>query len=201
MWNHTIWCQLQSFGRWHTQIEKCSVFTSLAWISCQVIALQAFGLGVKGVAAATHSQTSAEMRTIFPPWLDRYNAATRQRKGLSTSNDPADFDSNIDKARHLHPLPCSFSVWTWGMGMFLIFLHSKNLKKNLIGLPYFIINHYYCNQSLSHHYLIINNYIPLSSIVQGTFSSQTPSYGRMSMASFVIRSTTKVATAFRRWEH
>ncbi|CAL1161418.1 unnamed protein product, partial [Cladocopium goreaui] len=139
--------------------------------------------------------------TRLQPRRDSYNAATRQRKGLSTSNDPADFDSNIDKARHLHPLPCSFSVWTWGMGMFLNFLHSKNLKKNLIGLPYFIINHYYCNQSLSHHYLIINNYIPLSSIVQGTFSSQTPSYGRMSMASFVIRSTTKVATAFRRWEH
>ena len=88
-----------------------------------------------------------------------------------------------------------------GDGYVFEFFALQESKKNLIGLPYFIINHYYCNQSLSHHYLIINNYIPLSSIVQGTFSSQTPSYGRMSMASFVIRSTTKVATAFRRWEH
>lgn len=37
--------------------------------------------------------------TRLQPRRDSYNAATRQRKGLSTSNDPADFDSNIDKAK------------------------------------------------------------------------------------------------------
>ena len=102
------------------------------------------------------------------------------------------------------PSPSSslfFSVWTWGMGMFLNLLHSKNLKKN--SSVYLISSLTIINQSLSHHYLIIENYIisHCHPLFRGHLVRKLPSYGRMSMASFVIRSTTKVATAFRRWEH
>ena len=54
--------------------------------------------------------------------------------------------------------------------VFEFFALQESKKKSSV---YLISSLTIINQSLSHHYLIINNYIPLSSIVQGTFSSQT----------------------------